>query len=351
MTVRIIIASTSIPHIEGGGSLIVRWTAQALREAGHEVEEFFLPFPPGPRETLAAMVGLRAMPFAGSGDRLIAIRWPAHVIRHDNKATWFIHHYRQLFDLWDTPYRGMPDNAETRGYREAMRQADNMGLGESRDLFTNSLVVRDRVREYNGLEAEPLFPPLGGDTSRFRTDSYGDFVFYPSRVTPIKRQLLAVRAMAHTRSGVRLVIAGKPEQATYERDLRTFVREHELEDKVELRLGWLDESAKVDLLSRCLAVAYLPVDEDSYGYPALEASHSSKPIVTLTDAGGALEFVRDGVEGLVSEPDPRGLAAVFDRLYEDRQATEQMGVRSEARRAELNISWPHVVARLAGDDA
>ena len=104
---RVIIASTSVPHVNGGSRLIVQWTAEAMRDAGHEVEEFLLPFPTSPRPILTAMVGLRATPFAGSGDRLIAIRWPAHVIRHENKATWFIHHYRQLFDLWGSPHQAM----------------------------------------------------------------------------------------------------------------------------------------------------------------------------------------------------------------------------------------------------
>lgn len=346
---RVIIASTSVPHIDGGGRLIARWTAAAMREAGHEVEEFYLPFPTEPRPTLAALVGLRATPFAGSGDRLIALRWPAHVLRHENKATWFIHHYRQLFDLWDSPYRGVPANAEGIGYREALRRVDNQGLTESRDVFTNSLIVRDRVRKYNGLDPEPLFPPIGGDISRFHTDSYGDFIFYPSRVTPIKRQRLALEAMRFTSTPVRLVIAGRPDSAQFGREIQAYVTEHGLADRVDLRLGWLSEEEKVDLLARCLALAYLPLDEDSYGYPSLEASHSAKPIVTLSDSGGALEFVRDGQEGLVAEPDPRKLAEAFDRLYEDRDAAERMGAQSDARRTELNIAWPHVIRRLLGE--
>jgi len=349
--VRVIIASTTVPLIDGGGRLIVRWTAEAMRAAGHEVEEFYLPFPTDPRPSLSAMVGLRATPFAGSADRLIAIRWPAHVIRHENKATWFIHHYRQLFDLWHTPYRGVPANAEGVAYREALRRIDTLALGESRDLFTNSLIVRDRVREFNGLEAEPLFPPLGGDTSRFHTQGYGDFIFYPSRVTPIKRQLMAVKAMHHTTTPVKLVIAGKPDSALFGREIREYVRQHDLEDKVELRFGWLEEDEKVALLAQCLALAYLPLGEDSYGYPSLEASHSAKAIVTLQDSGGALEFVRDGIEGRVAEPNPQALAQVFDQLYEDKAAAERMGQHSFARREELNIAWPHVIRRLLGEDA
>jgi glycosyltransferase involved in cell wall biosynthesis len=345
---RVLIVSSSLPHVRGGSRAIVRWTADAIREAGHEVEEYLIPFPRSPRAVASATVALRLLPFADSADRLVAIRWPAHVVRHESKATWFIHHYRELFDRLDGPDGAARRTPELLAYRERFREIDTRTLAEG-ELFTNSLVVRDRVRHYNGLEAEPLFPPLGGDVSRFRTEEYGDFVFYPSRVTPIKRQLLAVEAMRHVRSGVRLVIAGEPHATAYAQSLRDTVREHGLEDRVELRLEWLPEAEKVDMLARCLAVAYLPLDEDSYGYPALEASHSAKPIVTVDDGGGTLEFVRDGVEGLVTEPDPVALAAAFDRLYEDRTRAAALGAGSQARRAELEISWEHVVSRLVGE--
>jgi glycosyltransferase involved in cell wall biosynthesis len=344
---RVILASTTVPLIDGGGRFIVRWTADAMRAAGHEVEEFYLPFPPGARPALSAIVGLRAMPFSGSGDRLIAIRWPAHIIRHENKATWFIHHYRQLFDLWQTRYQDPQGGA----YREILRRIDNQGLRESGDVFTNSLIVRDRVREYNDLDAEPLFPPLGGDTSRFRNEGFGDFIFYPSRITPIKRQLLAVQAMRYTSTPIRLIIAGQSEAAWYETEIRSYARDHGLADRVELRFGWLSEEDKADLYARCLGLAYIPVGEDSYGFPSLEASHSSKPIVTLSDAGGVLEFVRDGKEGLVVDPNPRGLADAFDRLYEDRATAERLGAQSFVRRNELRISWAHVINRLLGEDS
>jgi glycosyltransferase involved in cell wall biosynthesis len=349
--VRIIVASTTVPHVGGGGRLIVDTTAEALRAAGHEVEEFYLPFPTEPEAILPALAGLRRMPFHATCDRLITIRWPAHVLQHDNKAVWFIHHYRVVFDLWDTPYRGVPDDPEGRAFRELLRRVDTDVLAEARDLYTNSLIVRDRVRAYNGLEAEPLFPPLGGDTSRFHCDGYGEFVFYPSRITPIKRQLLAVQAMQYTRTPVRLVIAGDPVNPDVADELRRAAAASGAGGRIEFRFRWISEEEKADLLARCLAVAYLPLDEDSYGYPSLEASHSQKPVVTVTDAGGALEFVRDGVEGCVAEPEPAALAAAFDRLYEDRALAERMGEASFRRRSELRIDWDHVVRRLVGEPA
>ncbi|MCL1801320.1 MAG: glycosyltransferase family 4 protein [Promicromonosporaceae bacterium] len=345
---KVIVASTSLPHVRGGDRLIVRWTAEALRERGHRVEEFLIPFPTKPRETLSALVGLRALPFADYGDLLVAIRWPAHLLRHPNKVAWFIHHNRLFFDLWDSPHRPVKDEVEALEYRRIYTEVDNLGFRECQRIFTNSLIVRDRIRRFNGFEATPLFPPLGDDVSRFYTEGYGDFIFYPSRVTPIKRQLLAVEAMRFVRSGVRLVIAGKPEAPLYETSLRAFVAEHGLEDRVELRFGWLSEAEKVDLLARCLAVVYLPVDEDSYGYPSLEASHSAKAVITVSDAGGALEFVENGVSGFVTDPDPVELALAFDTLFEDRTLAECLGAASATRRAELGINWDHVAAELTG---
>ena len=78
---------------------------------------------------------------------------------------------------------------------------------------------------------------------------------------------------------------------------------------------------------------------------------SAKALVTLQDSGGALEFVRDGREGLVAEPNPRDLAQAFDRMYEDKSAAERMGEQSFGRRDELKIAWPHVISRLLGEDA
>lgn len=345
---RVIVASTTVPHIDGGGRLIVTWAADAIRQAGHEVEEFYFPFPPGAGATAAALVGLRHMPLADECDRLITIRWPAHVVQHANKAAWFIHHYRQVFDLWDTPYRNVPDNADGVAFREMLRSADNLALRECADIFSNSTVVRNRLRVYNNLEAEVLYPPLGGDTARFRTEGYGDFILYPSRVTTIKRQMLAIQALNFTRTPVRLIIAGKPESDAYLEELIAARSALPYPERCELRMGWMPEDEKVQLLAECRAIAYLPADEDSYGYPSLEASHSRKAIVTLTDAGGALEFVRDGVEGLVSEPTPRALAAAFDRMYDDPSGAAAMGQRSSERRFELGIEWPRVVAKLLG---
>ncbi|MGZ4149716.1 MAG: glycosyltransferase, partial [Actinomycetota bacterium] len=83
-----------------------------------------------------------------------------------------------------------------------------------------------------------------------------------------------------------------------------------------------------------------------YGYVTLEGFAAERPVVTLTDSGGPLEFVTDGETGLVTEPDPKAIAEAFDRLYRDRDATRRMGKAGNALIRDVVPSWPEVVSRL-----
>jgi glycosyltransferase involved in cell wall biosynthesis len=108
----------------------------------------------------------------------------------------------------------------------------------------------------------------------------------------------------------------------------------------------MEEDDKREHIGRSLACAYLPVDEDSYGYPTLEAAHSAKAILTTSDSGGVLEFVQDARNGFVTEPTAQALAEAMDRLYADRSLAAELGAAAERRVADLDISWQHVVERI-----
>ena len=77
----------------------------------------------------------------------------------------------------------------------------------------------------------------------------------------------------------------------------------------------------------------------------LEGFAARRPVVTLSDSGGPLEFVLDGRTGLVAEPEPRSIADAFDRLFEDRALVARLGVTGRAFLEEIP-SWTEVVARL-----
>jgi glycosyltransferase involved in cell wall biosynthesis len=285
------------------------------------------------------------MKLSESADRLIAFRPPAYVIEHPHKVLWFIHHIRTFYDLWDTPYRGMPDDVEHRAIRDNLRALDTRAIAESRAVFTNSQVVADRLKTFNGLSATPLYPPVY-QPERFTHTGYGDEIVAISRLEPHKRQALMIEAMQHVKTGVKLRLAGTASSAEYGRQLVQMTKDLGVQDRVILEDRWISEDEKAEMLKAALAVAYLPKDEDSYGYPSLEGAHAKKAIITTTDSGGVLELVEHGRNGLISEPDPRALAEQFDRLHADKQGVAKMGTATLNRLAEMKIDWSTVVERL-----
>jgi glycosyltransferase involved in cell wall biosynthesis len=342
---KIALCSSFVPFVNGGARNIVEWLEIMLREAGHQVERIYLPEVDTPDLLFQQMAAFRFVDLSSSADRIICFRPQSHLIPHPNKIVWFIHHLRSFYDLWDTPYRGFPDDAKHRGIRDALHAADTAALLEAKHIFTNSQVVSARIKHYNGLDSETLFPPVFRP-ERFHHRAMNDEIVCICRLEHHKRQHLLIEALKHCRTPVRLRLCGLSSGQDYPYLLDELIEGAGLADRVRLEHRWISEEEKVEYLADCLAAAYLPLDEDSYGYPTIEASHASKPILTTTDSGGVLEFVIPGVNGLVSSPDPRSLAAAMDQIFLDREASRQMGVRANARIDEMRISWSHVLERL-----
>ena len=86
-----------------------------------------------------------------------------------------------------------------------------------------------------------------------------------------------------------------------------------------------------------------PADED-YGYIALEAFLSKKPVVTCTDSGGPLEFVVDGENGRVVAPETAALGAAAADLLANAEKARGFGERGFER--VRGISWSNAVRAL-----
>jgi glycosyltransferase involved in cell wall biosynthesis len=344
--VRIAIASTVVPFIRGGGTMIVDSLAQALRERGHTVAEVRLPLWSYWQSLPAQTVGIRALDLSESCgeriDRLITIRYPSYALKHEHKLAWFIHHHRGAYDLWDTEYRDLPLNEEGHRYRDMFMRSDTIFLRECRKIFTNSRTVADRLRRFNSIEPDRvLYPPLP-NPELFHALPAEDFFLYASRLSVIKRQEVAIRAMQYVRSPFKLVLVGTPDVEWYQAKISELVERCGVADKVVLT-GWIDEKEKADLTARCISALYVPFEEDSYGYPTLEAFHSRKAILTFHDSGGTNEVVRHGVNGMVLDPAPEALAEAMESLWSDRPRAARMGEAAYQTLQELNINWDYVV--------
>jgi glycosyltransferase involved in cell wall biosynthesis len=339
------IISSALPLVRGGGRFIGDWLQEKLVERGHAVEIVYIPYTDELDLILPQMAAFRLIKLDDYFDRVITLRPPAHIVRHPRKVVWFIHHLRMFYDLWGTQYCPVPDDASGRALRAAIIAADNAALGEAHRIFTNSRVVGDRMRHFNGLDSEILYPPVLRPEI-FQAGEYGTEIVSVCRMEHHKRQHLLIEAMAHTRTQVQLRLCGTSMNAAYVNGLRATAASLGVADRVIIEDRWISEAEKADRLACALASAYVPYDEDSYGYPTIEAAHAGRCTVTVTDSGGVSEFVTDEATGIVTAPEPAALGAAFDRLYTDRGLARDLGEAAAERIATLGIDWDTVMSKL-----
>ena len=177
------------------------------------------------------------------------------------------------------------------------------------------------------LRSTVLYPPP--PQRAYRCDGFDDYVFMVSRLTPLKRADLLVRALATADgAGLRAVIAGDGE-------------ERGRLDGLAAHLG-LAESREVHGRAAGAGTARAPgalpgrvfsAGQEDYGFVTVEAFASGKPVVTCTDSGGPAELVIDGERGFVCEPTPEALAGALRRCMDDPAGRERMGGRRPRLRA------------------
>ncbi len=342
---KIVIASTIVPFIQGGGTFIVDWLEIKLREYGHIVDVVKIPFSSDYTRYLEQCMALRLYHLEDSCDRLICIRMPSYLLQHPDKFLWFIHHYREVYDLWGTEYQGVPNTPEGFALREYIMRSDELAFRETKKIYTNSKIISKRLMDFNGVDSEVVYPPLL-EPEKFYCAEYGDYIYYSSRICRPKRQLLALEAMKYTKTPVKLIMTGKFDSMSLKNEMISIIKKNNLHNRVVIVDRWISEKEKADYFARCLCGLYIPFDEDSYGYTSLEAHHSQKGIITCTDSGGTDELIVDGYNGLIVSPDPERLAEQFDKLYEDKLFAKKLGENGNNRMNELKINWDNVVGRF-----
>jgi len=345
--VKIAIATVQVPFIQGGAEIHAQSLKNELMKRGHRSDIVSVPFKWYPPETLADCMAMGRMLDVTevNGERIdvvIGLKFPAYYTRHENKVIWLLHQHRQAYDLWGTEFGDLHTFVSGDHLRRVIVEHDTRYLGEARRIFANSENVARRLAHYNGLHSTPLYHPPPG-YEKYGCSGYEPFLFCPGRIDKMKRQRLVVEAARLIRSGMKIVIAGQGSRSE-EDHLAQMVREHDLSRGVVLA-GHVPEQEKLDYFARCRAVFFGGYDED-YGYVVLEGFYARKPVITLTDTGGALEFVEDGINGLVSPVDARELAARIDLLGEDRELAERLGSAGEATIAAKGVSWDHVITEL-----
>jgi glycosyltransferase involved in cell wall biosynthesis len=340
----IIVATASPPFAEGGHLVMARELVRALEECGHQTSLIVTPQNRFGRQASAYLAAwCTDVEIAHEGrrvDQVISLRYPAYVVKHDRHVVWLNHRMREYYDLWDqfSSRLSWKGRIKERTRRAILHRVDRHFLNRAQRRFVISATVQARLERWGGISSEVLYPPP--PARPYRCDDYGDYLFAVSRLTPLKRFDLVLRALAEpVAAGIRCVIAGEGTELPALLRLR---RHLDLDDRVDFA-GRLDDATLLQHLARCRAVVFPPVNED-YGIVTVESFSCAKPVLTCRDSGGVAELVRDGENGFVTEPTSEALAVAMRAVMDDRNFTIRLGEAGASDAARM--TWPDAVSKL-----
>lgn len=340
---RIAVVSTSSHFVFGGAEFVLNDLVKNLKKYGnHEVDHFNIPFPEFfDIELIQFTLSSLALNF-DNYDMLIASKFPAYCIPHRNKVIWLFHQFRQVYELWENKY-GFNSTPKFSYLKDFIFNIDSKEIPRSAKIFSLSEEVAQRLKQYNHIESEILYAPVN-DADKFYCDSYNDYIFYPSRISEIKRQHLAIEAMAYVKSNVKLYIAGKCAEPDYENSINHLIKNKNIHGKVKL-MGEIPQQEKFNIFSKSLGAIFIPYKED-YGLVTLEAGLAKKATICTTDSGGVREFITSNSNGLVTDPDPKKIAEAMDFLYFNKDKAKIYGEAAYEKIQSLNLNWENIVNRI-----
>lgn len=257
------------------------WLSRAYAATGRRSHAPLLPFAPR---------ALRRLPLARRFDAVV-ISHHAFAIQAalatDAPVLAYVHSPARW--AWDREFRareagGPAGQLALAALGSLARHAELRAAPRLSRIVANSRAVAARVRDWWGLPATVVYPPVQIDN--FTPDAAiprEDFFLFAGRLVPYKRPDLAIRAAQ--RAGCRLVVLG---------DGRFRAQLESLAGPETTFLGATAHEVLVDAYRRCRALL-MPGVED-FGIVPVEAMACGTPVLAV-DRGGALDTVRPGVTG------------------------------------------------------
>jgi glycosyltransferase involved in cell wall biosynthesis len=341
-SLRVLICGIKYPFVYGGSEILIESLQDELKRRGHIVDIVTMPFRTLPLDQIIKnCLSWRFVDFRrfdeGFVDLLIATKFPSYFAKHPNKVVWLQHQLRQSYDLRDSSI-GIKGSTEAEEFNKWIKDMDFEVVSEAKKIFAISKNVSYRLKKYNNLDSKVLYPPpklLG----KYRNDDYDDYILYVGRLNDLKRIDLLIGSMRFVKNNLKCLIVG---EGIIKDKLMKLVKEYNLREKVEF-LGFVDDAKLLDLYANCLCVFFAPLDED-YGFITIEAFNSEKPVITLPDSGGVLEFVKHEKNGFILSDNPKEIADVFDYLYKNKDKAKRLG--SEGKKTVEFITWDYVIDNL-----
>lgn len=193
-------------------------------------------------------------------------------------------------------------------------------------IIANSNNVARRLKRFLGQDAAVIHPPV--DLEHYYWNVAGDYYLSTARLEPYKRVDRIIEAFRQMPEK-RLIVMSSGSEESRLRDLAQGAANIEF-------TGWCSEQKKAELLAKCIATIYIPMDED-FGISPVESMAAGKPVIGVAE-GGLLETVQPNKTGVLipEEPTPNTIIHAVGQL--NRDSAEKMRSSCESRAQQFGTS-------------
>ncbi|HSK75740.1 MAG TPA: glycosyltransferase family 4 protein [Thermoanaerobaculia bacterium] len=251
------------------------------------------------------------------------------------------------YEYWDHYWKGYVGRLKAPVYRAIEWMTGQLGTA----VTATSLLTRERLAAKRwkgdvelvpcGIHVHAVREAAGVGTPRH---GQGAPLIFAGRMLKEKRVDLLLRAvalLAKTRPGVLLTVFG---DGPYRETLVRLASELGIADRVDFR-GHVETSAEVWRSLGLARVAVQPSEREGFGLFPLEAMAAGLPVVYCESPESAVpELVRDGVEGVCTEPEPKALAVALERLLADGEEWQRL--HENALKRASGYDWDEVARRI-----
>jgi glycosyltransferase involved in cell wall biosynthesis len=340
------------PYIEGigGAQRVIADYSKFLIKSGHDVEIFTQRFNPDtayadfkkikinllrPANKIFIPFIFMFRKFKGF-DTIIANDWPSNFISLRNKnVVWICYSpKRDFYDLKDYYLDGVGIKKRISSFlkRAVFEKIDKISAKKMKIIFPISKTVQERTKKYYNLNGEIFYP--GINFNEYKTGNYENYILSIARFVKPKRIELIIEAMKKIRNkNLKLYVIGSgPNKKEIEKLCN--------KSKNVKFLGEINDKELKELYSNCLAVVYIPKEED-WGLVPLEAAASEKPTIGVNE-GGLRETITNNKTGfLIKEITSKKLAEKIDELAYNPKLAQKLGI--EAKKYCQRFDWKNIL--------
>jgi len=272
-------------------------------------------------------------------DVVITSNFPSNFACIRNKNSFFICYSprRYFYDLRDYSFRqaGLIGKIVLLVKILLFKQIDILSARKAKSLVCICRNVQKRVEKYYSIKTSKILY-CGIDSDKYKQGKYKNYILSVSRFVDAKRIDLIVRSMKFVKDkNLKLLLVGEGPE---EKNLRRLVGNN----KKIIFLGKVDENHLKELYSNCLAVVYVPLDED-YGLIPLEAGASGKLTMGVNEGGLKETIINNKTGFLIDKVSPERIAEKIDLIAKDKNLAKKMG--RAAKNYSLKFDWKHLLPK------